>query len=236
MNRRNALGLAALVMAASAALLLRRLAHRSGATQAEVDGSLPGDHLVPHPMLETTRAITIRAPAVAVWPWLAQMGYHRGGWYTNAWLDKLIWRIDNPSADLLLAEYQHPQVGDTVPDGPEGTARFTIAAIEPGYALALHDHDGTHIPRVDFSWTFVVREIDATTARLLVRTRATYPPGMWMRPMAYLLAGPADFLMAHVMLMRGVKRRAERLRDEAMPGAYAPLRTGATVGITGQAV
>jgi hypothetical protein len=37
--------------------------------------SLPGDELVPHPMVEWTRALTIDAPPEAVWPWLAQMGY-----------------------------------------------------------------------------------------------------------------------------------------------------------------
>jgi hypothetical protein len=32
--------------------------------------SLPGDELVLHPKLETTRAITIQAPAAEIWPWL----------------------------------------------------------------------------------------------------------------------------------------------------------------------
>ena len=184
MNKRLLWGAAALGVssAAVAVLITRRLAQRSGATTSEVESALPGDDLVPDPQIQTTRAITIHAPVDAVWPWVAQLGYHRGGWYTNARLDKLLWRIDNPSADRILPEFQHLEVGDTVPDGPEGTARFTVAAITPGRLLALHDPDGTHIPQTDFSWTFVLRKIGAGSTRLILRTRATYPHRWWATP------------------------------------------------------
>jgi hypothetical protein len=218
MNKRGLLWAAMLTMAATAAgvSLTRRLARRSGATTAEVHEALPGDNLVAEPRIDTTRAITIHAPVAAVWPWVVQVGYHRGGWYTNARLDKLLWHIDNPSADRILPEFQRLNVGDTVPDGPEGTARFTVTAITPGQLLALYDPDGTHIPDTQFSWVFVLREIDANTTRLILRTRAAYPPRWWMTPVAYLALGPADFLMAHVFLLRGIKLRAERIgqRDD----------------------
>jgi hypothetical protein len=50
-----------------------------------------------------------------------------------------------------------------------------------------------------------------------LRTRAAWARRWWMTPLAYLALGPADFLMAHVMLLRGIKLRAERahMRDEA---------------------
>jgi hypothetical protein len=73
-----------LLAAASGGYLLRRQGKRWGATEDEASRSLPGDDLVPHPMVETTHAITIHAPASAVWPWLVQMGYDRGWWYTDA--------------------------------------------------------------------------------------------------------------------------------------------------------
>jgi hypothetical protein len=147
-----------------------------------------------------------------------QVGYHRGGWYTNARLDKLIWHIDNPSADQVLPEFQQLKVGDTVPDGPEGTARFTVAAITPSQVLALLDSEGTHIPNTTFTWVFVLREIDAATTRLILRTRATYPVRWWTTPLAYLALGPADFLMAHVMMLRGIKQRAERASSGVVAG------------------
>jgi len=40
---------------------MRRLSQRSGATDEEFYGSLPGDDLLPHPMIEWTRATTIKA-------------------------------------------------------------------------------------------------------------------------------------------------------------------------------
>jgi hypothetical protein len=101
-------------------------------------------------------------------------------------------------------------VGDTVPDGPEGTARFTVTAVMSGRLLALHDPNGTHIPHAKFSWTFVLREIDAGSTRLILRTRATYPQRWWTTPIAYLALGPADFFLAHVLMLRGIKERAQR--------------------------
>jgi len=44
-----------------AGLFLRRLAIRGGASDDEVDASLAGDDVIPHPMIETTHAITIAA-------------------------------------------------------------------------------------------------------------------------------------------------------------------------------
>src|SRR5947209_12127188 len=131
-----------LLAVASAGYLLRRLGKRWGATEDEVHRSLSGDDLVPHPMLETTHAITIHAPAATIWPWLVQMGYDRGWWYTDArWsrlLETSLWKAKpHTSADRIIPEFQHPAIGDSVPDGPPGTAFFTVAALEPQRALAL---------------------------------------------------------------------------------------------------
>jgi hypothetical protein len=219
MNARVLFGAATLGAgdATAAVVLTRRLAQRSGATSGEVNGALPGDELVPDSLIQTTRAITIHAPVAAVWPWVAQLGYHRGGWYTNARLDKLLWHIDNPSAERILPEFQRLEVGNSVPDGPEGTARFTVAAITPGRLLALHDPDGTHIPHTNFSWTFALREIHTGSTRLILRTRATYPQRWWTTSLAYLALGPADFFLAHMLMLRGIKERAERTSASDLP-------------------
>jgi len=42
---------------------------------------LPGDELMPRVDLTATRAVTIQATADAVWPWIAQLGQGRGGFY-----------------------------------------------------------------------------------------------------------------------------------------------------------
>jgi hypothetical protein len=51
---------------------------------------MPGDEIVRKPFGKTMHAVTIEAPPERVWPWLVQMGYHRGGWYTYPWVDRWI--------------------------------------------------------------------------------------------------------------------------------------------------
>ncbi len=71
---------AAAVVAAEAVLV--RLGRTYGSTRAERAAHLPGDGLVAAPDVQTDHAVTIDAPPSDVWPWLVQMGWGRGGWYT----------------------------------------------------------------------------------------------------------------------------------------------------------
>lgn len=227
-----------LLGAATATYLLERLGQRWGATDAEVYQPLPGDSLVPHPMVESTHAITIHAPAQAIWPWLVQAGYHRGGWYTEArwyaWLERVLWHTTSPSVNRILPEYQHLAVGDIVPDGPPGTASFTVAELEPNRLLALYST--SHIamlappsvrnhPRMkvggDFSWVFVLRPLDKHTTRLILRTRANVEPRLFRMLISPLIL-PGDFLMVR-MLFQGLKRRAEHPSQPATQEETTPL-------------
>src|SRR4029079_4018585 len=61
---------------------------RWGADDDEITAVLPGDELVAAHQPRTTRALTIDAPAELVWPWLAQIGEDRGGFYSYSWLEK----------------------------------------------------------------------------------------------------------------------------------------------------
>jgi hypothetical protein len=180
-------------------------------------------------MLETTHAITIHSPAAAIWPWLVQMGYDRGWWYTDArwyqWVDKYLWKAKpHVSPDRIVPEFQRLAVGDTVPDGPPGTAFFTVAQLQPQRELALYS--STHLlllapasvrnnPKVglygQFSWVFLLDEGGEGATRLIVRTRASYGPRLYRMltlPMLY----PGDFLMARMML-QAIKQRVERSSD-----------------------
>jgi hypothetical protein len=53
-----------------------------GATDDELNLALPGDELMNHVDLVSTRAVTIRADANEVWPWIAQLGQGCGGFYS----------------------------------------------------------------------------------------------------------------------------------------------------------
>jgi proline iminopeptidase len=60
---------------------------RWGATDEELHRPFPGADLVPGGRRGATMAATIDAPRSRVWPWLAQMGCDRAGWYSWDRLD-----------------------------------------------------------------------------------------------------------------------------------------------------
>ncbi len=158
---------------------------RWGATDVEVGKPLPGDELVPHPVMASTRAVTINAPAEAIWPWLVQIGVGRGGWYSYDWLENLA-GLHIHSAERIHPEWQDLQVGDIVPMDPEGYGA-TVVAIEPNRALVMENYGA-----------FVLEAIDATTTRLIVRMRV---PGGWPAAMHLLLVEIPHFIMERRMLL-----------------------------------
>jgi hypothetical protein len=91
---------------AAYAFLARRRQLRWGATDQESEGSLPGDNLIANPGLTTTRAITVRASADRVWPWIAQLGQGRGGFYSYDFLENLV-GCDIHSAERIVARYSY---------------------------------------------------------------------------------------------------------------------------------
>ncbi|KCZ73246.1 hypothetical protein ANME2D_00309 [Candidatus Methanoperedens nitroreducens] len=64
--------IAGMIFAVSAAYLIfiRPWHLKWGATQEEVNSTMPGDDVVKRPLLVVTRAITIRAQPSEIWPWL----------------------------------------------------------------------------------------------------------------------------------------------------------------------
>jgi hypothetical protein len=205
------------------------LGRTAGSTRAERHRALPGDELVDHPTMLTNHAITIAAPPARVWPWLVQMGWHRGGWYTARWVDRLLFPANWPSATRLVPELQHPlQVGDHIPDGPPGTAWFVVEHVDAPRLLVLHST--THLPAawrerlgasIDWAWTFTLAEIGDRGTRLLLRVRGRTRP--WWLTAAYVgVLVPADYVMATSML-RGIRRRA--LQPAAAPGRPAEVRS-----------
>ena len=52
------------------------------ATILEKRRPLRVDAMIPDPLFMSTHAITIDAPLEQVWPWVAQMGAGRAGWYS----------------------------------------------------------------------------------------------------------------------------------------------------------
>jgi hypothetical protein len=136
----------------------------------------------------------------------------RGGAYTYDWIENLL-GLDIHSVDRVLAEFQHPEVGDTIGLGPN---LMRIERVEPPYVLAWRSEDGNWV------WTFVLEEHDGTT-RLISRNRfrlLTRLARVGMLPME-----PGSLVMERRML-RGIKERAERLAS----GTSDPAETRLTPG------
>lgn len=193
---------------------LQVLGRTSGASRVERTMALPGDEIVARPNLQTTHAVTIGAGGDEVWPWLVQMGWHQGGWYTSPWVDRVLFPANDPAVDYIIPELQHRKVGDFIPDGPpESECGFVIEHLDSNRALVLHST--SHLPlswrrkygaSLDWTWSFNLFE-DGGGTRMVFRARGKAAPGwVWAGYHAFLV--PADFVMAGQM-MRGIKRRAE---------------------------
>lgn len=200
------LGLAAAAAAALAAV--RRASLRWGTEEDETTRPLPGDDLLETADLQATRAISIDAPREEVWPWVAQLGQNRGGFYTYDWLENLI-GCDIHSADVILADRRIRGVGEAVNLHPQ--VALDVAAFEEGDHLVLRggvgpDGSSQGAP-YDFTWAFVLVDRPDGTTRLVVRERYAY-----LEPWAAALVETVEFvsfLMSERML-RGIRDRAER--------------------------
>jgi hypothetical protein len=215
MSRTSIAVAAAVGAAATTEAVLIRLGRTYGSTPAERAATLPGDSVIAHPHVVTDHAVTIDAPPSAVWPWLLQMGWGRAGWYTARWVDRLLFPANGPSADHIVPELQHLEVGDFIPDGaPETECGLYVVELEPDRALVLRSN--SHLPKswrshadLDWTWTFVLTPLDGgTRTRFHFRSRWTTAP-WWLRLGGLLAVVPADFVMSRDML-RGVRARATR--------------------------
>jgi hypothetical protein len=136
-------------------------------TSLEKRRPLPVDALVPEPIFESTHAITIDAPPERVWPWIAQMGAGRAGWYS--------WdAIDNggaPSRTRIVPELQSVARGDIMPAVPGAKDAFVVAAVDPPWDLVLTVPDGHGGNAV--GWEHVLDALPGGRTRLIVRGRAS---------------------------------------------------------------
>jgi hypothetical protein len=159
---------------------------------------------VPNAHYTIQHAVTIRATPDAIWPWLMQLGQDRGGFYSYAWLERLV-GDDIHNADRIHPEWQTLHEGDLVravqPDylggifGP--SVGWCITRLEPNRVLVLG------------GWGAFVLEPVGDSTRLIVRSRGANEPNVALAPFGLLVFEPAHFIMQRRMLL-GIRERAER--------------------------
>ena len=202
--------------------ILRSWYRRWGVTTAEAENVLPGDEFVPHPKSEINMAITIQAPADKIWPWFAQLGCQRGGWYSYDLLDN----GGSPSASRIIPEFQQLKIGDLVAAVPNGSFGFPVAALRENEYLSLAGtiNTATGQPgdpndpnlKAYFSGdqTFVINRLDDKTSRLFFRMRIGWNPSRMNSIVNLGVVEPVSFVMGRKML-RKVKRLSEGLARQA---------------------
>ena len=224
-----------LSMAAGAAIAsglhVREQSRTWGLLPGGAERALPGDDLVVGPELVETRGLVIAAAPAQVWPWLVQMGFERGGWYSFVPLDRA-WSpgggTPRHSAEAILPEFQGLTVGDIVPTHPGGG--FEARIVEPGAALVLYlddvmvkeqateqtddqsmaDGEGVRdmdMPAFRVSWAFVLEAEPGGGTRLVERIRMHIDLTAPQRRGVPMLGLGLFTLMRSQML--GIKRRAE---------------------------
>jgi hypothetical protein len=225
-------------LAAAFYLQLREEQKSWGVLPADVKKSLSGDELVDDPDIVETRSLVIDAAPSKVWPWLIQMGYGRGGWYSYDKLD-----MKGSSADTILEEYQDLAEGDIVPTHPGGG--FVAKVVEPEKTLVLYldtelvqsqvetalaeNGDGAladidegepaglqfagvmgerTMPEFRGTWTFILEPESGGKTRLIERFRIWTAEAGLPQKLGMPMMGLGVFAMTRKHML-GVKERAE---------------------------
>jgi hypothetical protein len=182
--------------------LIRPAQIRWGATAEELALPMPEDNIVPRPVFDATRAITIRATPETIWPWLVQMGYKRAGFYGYDLIESIGNGSDIRSATTILPAYQHPQIGDPIPLSFAATLVF--GSINPNSWIVWRSRDRPTYGV--FIWELV--PVDNNSTRLISRIRWNYAPGSWSKVLG-LFTEFADHVAVR-RILKGVRDRAER--------------------------
>jgi hypothetical protein len=207
-------GIAGLTIMALAAATpyLRGRRQRWGVTEEVATRAYPGDRVVALPTWMWTHGVEVDAPVSAVWPWVAQIGADRGGFYSYAWLENIA------GCNVRNAEAVNPEwavkAGQGLllhPDMPP----LEVSLVVPGcWFLARTKLDLAAKDRgrgwVEASWLFHVEPLGARRCRVISRYRCATAPDLRTR-LAFgpTLLEPVSFAMDRKMLL-GIKRRAER--------------------------
>jgi hypothetical protein len=175
------------------------------ATPAEAERALPGDAFISEPMASLTYAITIGCPPDLLWPWLAQMGAGRAGWYSYDFVDN----GGRSSAVEILPRLQHVEIGDVFPWLPGATEGFVVLDVAVARHLVLGSRSSTGEPVV--TWAFVLEPSGDGGTRLIVRARGSHAYDFHGLPtwVACRVVPPGHFVMQRKQLL-GIAERAER--------------------------
>ena len=210
-------GGAAVMTASLLTPFLRGARSHWGIDAETAERTYPGDGLITSPRWSWTHGIEIDAPAREVWPWVAQIGADKGGFYSYQWLENLA------GCDLRNAEAIHPdwevRAGDRVVLHPK-MPPLPIVDVERGrYFVAEGRADerarAAGEPWIEATWLFLVESLGKDRSRVISRYRVATSDDVATRlSFGKALIEPIGFAMDRRMLL-GIRGRVERARRAA---------------------
>jgi hypothetical protein len=196
-------------------------------TEEEKKKALPGDELLggePNHM-RGTLAVTVNAPREKVWPYLAQLGQRRAGFYSFGWLERLFgFHIYNTFH--IVDEWQNMYVGEYIFYHQAGIGS-EVKAVKPGeYFTSLSDSRNpstfqgafAFIPPFGlksfaWSWNFILEDLGDNKTRFFTRCDAVFEPvDGFRRALVAFCLGIPSFVMCKGMLTT-IKALAEGRKE-----------------------
>ena len=183
---------------------------RWGTVGTEARDALPGDEFVPEPKWSYTLAISVDASPEAVWPWIAQIGQGRGGFYTYETLENTAGcKITNTTK--ILDDHQQPAIGEDIYLHPTAPP-MRIEVVDPPNALVLLGSPADTGAEESWgvsTWQFAVNADSDGGSRFLTRGRYDHSPD-WKSRLAFgrFPIEAITYVMSRKMMLE-IKRLAE---------------------------
>jgi hypothetical protein len=220
-------GVAHMVLAL-ATPFLRSARNHWGIDPETAGRSLPGDDLVSDARWGWTHGIAIEAPVGEVWPWIAQIGATKAGFYSYQWLENVV-GCNLRNAEIVRPEWE-VRLGEQVflhPNMPP----LEVARAEPGrwFVLSACPDEVARSagrPWAAASWLFYLEPLGANRCRFISRYRVASSDDLGTRlSFGPVFSEPIGFAMDRRMLL-GVKALAERpAGDKATGRTTTPRET-----------
>jgi hypothetical protein len=192
-----------------------------GLTATEAQRDYPGDRLVPAPRWQWTHALEVAASASEIWPWIAQLGQDKGGFYSYQMLENLVgceihnagrvhseWQATKPGDALRLHPKMPPlEIREVVPD----EYLLACAGLDPSTGLAPDRR--SEQPYFAASWLFQLEALANGHTRVISRYRCDCSSDLatWLAYGPYITEA-VGFVMDRRMLL-GIQERVERERS-----------------------
>lgn len=188
---------------------LRSARNHWGLSTAEAKEPRLGDDLIMEPRWSWTHAIEIDAPAERVWPWVAQIGADRGGFYSYQWLENLA-GCGVRNAEAIHPEWAHA-TGDALVLHPKMPPLRIVAMTEGhGFVAYARPDEAARAagrPWAAATWAFLVEPLGPGRCRVVSRFRSACSDDVATRlAQGPTLLEPIGFAMDRRMLL-GIRAR-----------------------------